>query len=135
LNNPNTANPIAIPAATTQYIVTGTDGAGCINYDTVTVNVSGDNKGGYLMPTAFTPNNDGRNDCYGIKYWGTILELEFSIYNRWGERIFFTRNPGDCWDGRYKSVPQDPAVFVYMIKARTSCEEHVFRKGTFVLIR
>lgn len=87
------------------------------------------------MPTAFTPNNDGLNDCYGIKYWGVIEELEFSIYNRWGERIFFTRNPGECWDGRYKGIPQDPAVFIYMIKARTTCENNIFRKGTFTLIR
>lgn len=87
------------------------------------------------MPTGFTPNNDGLNDCYGIKYWGTILDLEFSIYNRWGERIFFTKNPTDCWDGRYKGLPQDAAVFIYMIKARTTCEGSIFRKGTFTLIR
>ncbi|MEO5945853.1 MAG: LamG-like jellyroll fold domain-containing protein [Chitinophagaceae bacterium] len=135
LNNPNSGSPIAIPVITTQYIVKGTNINGCINYDSVTVKVSADNKGGYLMPTAFTPNNDGKNDCYRVKYWGTILELEFSIYNRWGERIFFTRNPNDCWDGRYKGVQQDPAVFVYMIKAKTTCADEVFRKGTFVLIR
>ena len=135
LNNSNTGNPIASPAITTQYIVTGTNAAGCVNYDSVTVKVSADNKGGYLMPTAFTPNNDGKNDCYRIKYWGTILELEFSIYNRWGERVFFTRNPNDCWDGRYKGELQNPAVFIYMIKAKTTCVNEVFRKGTFTLIR
>ena len=27
----------------------------------------------------FTPNNDGKNDCYGIKYWGTILDLQFTV--------------------------------------------------------
>jgi gliding motility-associated-like protein len=135
LSNPNSGNTIASPAVTTQYVVTGTDLSGCTNYDSVTVNVTNLNKGGYLMPTAFTPNNDGLNDCYGIKFWGTILDLEFSIYNRWGERIFFTKNPTDCWDGRYKGIPQDPNVFVYMIKARTSCEGSIFRKGTFALIR
>ena len=134
LNDPE-INPIASPAITTQYIVTGTNAAGCVNYDSVTVKVSADNKGGYLMPTAFTPNNDGKNDCYRIKYWGTILELEFSIYNRWGERVFFTRNPNDCWDGRYKGELQNPAVFIYMIKAKTTCVNEVFRKGTFTLIR
>lgn len=135
LNNGNLSNPVASPAITTQYIVTGTDAAGCHNNDSILVLVNATNKGGYLMPTAFTPNNDGMNDCFGIKYWGTILELEFSVYNRWGERVFFTRNPGDCWDGRYKGIAQDPAVFVYTIKAKTSCEENVFRKGTFTLIR
>lgn len=91
LSNPNSGSTIASPAVTTQYVVTGTDFSGCINYDSVVVNVTNLNKGGYLMPTGFTPNNDGLNDCYGIKYWGTILDLEFSIYNRWGERIFFTK--------------------------------------------
>lgn len=135
LNNPAIVNPIAKPIITTQYVVKGTDQAGCINYDSITVNVVATNKGGYLMPSGFTPNNDGLNDCYGIKYWGIIQELDFSIYNRWGERIFRTKQPGQCWDGKYKGIQQDPGVFVYMIKAKTSCEASVFRKGTFVLIR
>jgi gliding motility-associated-like protein len=135
LNNPNSASPIATPIATTLYNVTGTDLSGCINNDTITVKVNKNNDGGYLMPTAFTPNNDGKNDCFSIKYWGTILQLQFSIYNRWGERVFYTTNPGACWDGRINGVPQDPAVFVYMIKAKTTCQPEVFRKGTFVLIR
>ncbi len=135
LNNPFIASPLATPAATTLYTVTGTDAKGCANTASVTVKVSADNKGGYLMPTAFTPNNDGLNDCYGIKYWGVIKEVEFSVYNRWGQRIFYTTNPNGCWDGTYKGVTQDPAVFVYVIKASTTCEPSVFRKGTFALIR
>jgi gliding motility-associated-like protein len=113
----------------------GTDQSGCANYDSVTVNVTNINKGGYLMPTAFTPNNDGKNDCYRVRFWGVRQELDFSIYNRWGERIFHTTNSNGCWDGTYKGVLQDPGVFIYMIKAKTSCENSVFRKGTFVLIR
>ena len=135
LNNPLVSNPIASPGATTQYIVKGTDLNGCESIDTVAVNVDAVNKGGYLMPTAFTPNNDGLNDCYRIKYWGVIYELEFSIYNRWGERIFYSSNPDACWDGTYKGVKLDAAVFVYVIKAKTNCQSEVFRKGTFALIR
>lgn len=135
LSSPFVRNPIAMPITTTKYLVAGTDAAGCTNYDSIIVNVENTNKGGYLMPNAFTPNADGSNDCYGIKYWGIIYEVEFSIFNRWGERIFFTKDPGKCWDGTYKGVPQDPNVFVYMIKAKTNCEPAVFRKGTFALIR
>lgn len=135
LNNPNSANPLATPAVTTQYIVAGTDLSGCTNTGTVLVKVSPTSTGGYLMPTAFTPDGDGKNDCYGIKYWGTILELQFGIYNRWGERIFYSTNPAACWDGTINGVKQDPAVFIYMIKAKTTCQPEVFRKGTFVLIR
>jgi gliding motility-associated-like protein len=134
LNNPNIANPIASPVSQTLYTVKGFDANNCTNYDTVTVDITSLNKGGYLMPSAFTPNNDGLNDCYGIKYWGVIEELDFRIYNRWGEMVFHTSKPSGCWDGTFKGVKQDSNVFVYLIKAKTTCGE-VIRKGTFVLIR
>ena len=134
LSNPLIANPVASPADTTKYIVTGTDINGCVNKDSVTVNVSTIGKSLYLMPTAFTPNGDGINDCYGIKYWGAIEKLDFSIYNRWGERVFHTSNPTACWDGTWKGEKLDPAVFVFVIKAVTICGD-AYRKGTFALIR
>jgi len=135
LDNSSIAAPVASPQATTDYIVEGIDASGCKGYDTITVKVDNVNKGGYLMPNAFTPNNDGLNDCYGIRYWGVIQDLEFSIYNRWGERIFFTQSAGQCWNGTYKGVKQDSGVYVYVIKAKTNCDSEVFRKGTFVLVR
>lgn len=134
LNNSTVANPVAHPTAPTLYIVKGSDVNGCVSYDSVMVNITDYNKSGYFMPNAFTPNNDGLNDCYGIKFWGIIQELDFGIYNRWGERIFHTSNPGDCWDGTYKGVQQDPGVYVYLITAKTFCGK-VFKKGTFALIR
>ncbi|MEP7375332.1 MAG: gliding motility-associated C-terminal domain-containing protein [Chitinophagaceae bacterium] len=135
LTNPAIYNPVAMPSTTTEYIVEGTDASGCKGYDTIAVKVDNTNKSSYLMPNAFTPNDDGMNDCYGIKYWGVIDALEFSIYNRWGERIFYSKNPGQCWDGTYKGVKQNGGVYVYMIKAKTNCQSGVFRKGTFVLVR
>jgi gliding motility-associated-like protein len=135
LNNPGIANPTAKPVVTTLYKVKGTDAAGCSNYDSVIVNVSATGKGLYLMPTGFTPNNDGKNDCYGIKGWGAISEVEFSIFNRWGQRIFFTKNPTDCWNGKVNGLEQTPGVFIYMVKAKSSCENAIFRKGSFMLIR
>jgi gliding motility-associated-like protein len=135
LSDAGVSNPIASPTSTTEYIVKGTDINGCEAYDTIIVNVDEVNRGGYLMPTAFTPNKDGLNDCYRIKYWGMIEELDFSIYNRWGERIFHTKDPDACWDGTVRGVSQNTGVFIYVIRARTFCESHVFRKGTFTLIR
>ncbi|MBK6935744.1 MAG: hypothetical protein IPH18_01810 [Chitinophagaceae bacterium] len=49
--------------------------------------------------------------------------------------LLISFNPTGCWDGIYKGVKQDGAVFIYLIKAKTSCQDYVFRKGTFVLIR
>jgi gliding motility-associated-like protein len=98
------------------------------------VYVSSNNKGEYFMPNAFTPNNDGINDCFGLKFWGNITKLDFSIYNRFGERIFYSTDPVKCWDGRYKGVLQNIGAYVYIIKAVTACDT-VERKGTVFLVR
>ncbi len=135
LNNPSVANPIASPLVNTQYTVTGTDLSGCSNTDTITVKVIIANQGQYLMPSAFTPNGDGLNDCYRIRYWGIVESVEFSIYNRWGQRIFYSKDPNACWDGTFEGKKQGTGVFVYMIKAKTTCQPEVFRKGVFTLIR
>jgi gliding motility-associated-like protein len=134
LSNPLIANPIAKPAFQTLYTVKGKGANGCVRSDTITVYIKGIGDAGYKMPSAFTPNGDGLNDCYGIKYWGLIQELDFSIYNRWGQRVFHTKTPGDCWDGTFKGEKQNPDVFVYIINAKTNCGK-IFRKGTFLLIR
>ncbi|MCG2615404.1 gliding motility-associated C-terminal domain-containing protein [Terrimonas sp. NA20] len=135
LNNPRLANPIATPTASTVYVLSGTDRNGCEGRDSVLVSVTTGNKGGYHMPGAFTPNNDGLNDCYGIKFWGIVDEIEFSIFNRWGTRVFYSKDRHACWDGTYKGEKQPADAYVYMIRANTGCEARIFRKGTFMLIR
>ncbi|PZR30030.1 MAG: hypothetical protein DI535_00580 [Citrobacter freundii] len=135
LNNPNIANPVATPRASTTYLVKGTDRNGCSNYDSVLIAVGKSNESNYLMPTAFTPNNDGLNDCFGVKFWGMVDNIEFSIFDRWGTRLFYSKDPRACWDGTFKGEKQPSGVYVYMIRAGTNCEPQVFRKGTFTLVR
>lgn len=135
LSNSSIANPVATPTATTDFFVVGTTAKGCSDTAIINVKVIDANKGGYFMPSAFTPNNDGLNDCFRPSRWGVIQKIEFSIYNRWGERIFFTKDPTQCWDGTYKGIKESSGTFVYMIKATTNCEKDIFRKGTVVLIR
>lgn len=134
LSDSTIANPIARPVITTQYLVKGSDINGCINSDTITINANFNNAANYLMPNSFTPNGDGLNDCYGLKYWGNVTELEFSIYNRFGERVFYTTDPINCWDGKYKGQSLDGDTFVYVIKAKTICAT-VNKKGYFLLIK
>jgi len=70
------------------------------------------------MPTAFTPNNDGRNDLFGPEnYCNTSFSFfSFSIYDRWGQRIFNSNDPKEKWDGKRGSVAQDPDVYFYMLR-------------------
>ena len=135
LNNAAISNPIASPTATTVYHVIVTTADGCVGEDSIEVVVSTDLlKYNIYLPTAFTPNNDGLNDCFGIKYLGQVSNLHFSIYNRWGQRVFYTTNPGQCWDGNIKGVKQKSDVYIYQISATTICGT-VFKKGTVLLIR
>lgn len=135
LNNAEIENPIARPKATTKYVVTGQGVNGCINIDSITVNVISESNQKYLIPNAFTPNNDNLNDCFRIRGWTNIQEFEIGIYNRWGQLVYFSNNSADCWDGKFKGVLQDTGTFIYMIKAKTGCGKPLYKKGTFVLIR
>jgi len=134
LNNSNIANPVAAPSNTTIYKVIGKDNNGCANSDTVTVKADFSMNALYLLPNSFTPNDDGINDCFGIKYWGQVDQLDFNIYNRFGERVFHTNNSTVCWDGMYKGQLQEAGAFVYIIKAKTACG-NVDKKGTVMLLR
>ncbi|MBS1607583.1 MAG: gliding motility-associated C-terminal domain-containing protein [Bacteroidetes bacterium] len=135
LSNPFAANPVSTTVTPIKYIVKGTNAEGCSSTDSVLVDIKVINKGLYLMPSAFTPNNDGKNDCYRAKNWGFVSDFELSIFNRWGERMFHATNPTQCWDGTFKGVPQKADVYVYIIKAKSLCESSIFRKGTVALIR
>jgi gliding motility-associated-like protein len=135
LSNSTVYNPVAAPAATTMYTVKVTTARGCSAVDSVEVKVNtGDADGGYLLPTAFTPNGDGKNDCFGVKAWGYITDLQFSIFDRWGNVLFTTSDPAKCWDGTYNSVGQGTGAYVYSITAKTVCGP-ITRKGTIILIR
>lgn len=127
--------PVVSIGQSITYRVTMLTAEGCQVEDSITVyvNKSGDGSG-FPVPGAFTPNGDGRNDCFGVPHWGAVTAFSLNLYNRWGERVFHADAPSQCWDGVYKGVPQPGDVYVYWIKAETLCGE-VFRKGTFALIR
>jgi gliding motility-associated-like protein len=135
LNNANVYNPVASPPADTWYHVKVTSNKGCVKEDSVQVKViTGNVANGYLVPSAFTPNADGKNDCFGVQTWGFVTDFSLSVYNRWGERVFYTTDPRQCWDGKYKGVEQSTSVFVYQIKAKGFCGD-IYRKGIVTLIR
>lgn len=134
LNNTAIANPLASPTVTTLYTVTGIGASGCSNTDTVTVKVNKLLASIMYLPNAFTPNGDGKNDCFGIKNWSTNGKLEFSIFNRYGERVFYTTDPAKCWNGLYKSTKPLTGNYVYYIKANTACGV-VEKKGNVLLLK
>jgi gliding motility-associated-like protein len=68
------------------------------------------------IPSAFTPNNDGMNDTFGVKGEG-IKDFRILVYNRWGEVIFESTNAKMQWDGKYKGTPVEQGTYVYQVFA------------------
>lgn len=132
LNNNNINNPIATPSVTTVYTVYGYDTHGCIDsaFVTVFVDISADE----CIPLAFTPNGDGLNDVFRPLCISFQKVVEFSIYNRWGERVFYATRPGEGWNGTYKDLPADMGVYFYMLIV-DRLGEHIIYKGDVTLIR
>ncbi|HMX04391.1 MAG TPA: gliding motility-associated C-terminal domain-containing protein, partial [Chitinophagales bacterium] len=138
LNNVNISNPIAQPADTTVYIVTGVDANGCTDVDTVTVNVIGSLEIG--VPTAFSPNGDGTNDFWFPMISGSGCVESWTVFNRYGEVVFEGNGfcPGEVtqgWDGTYNGELQGIGTYVVIIKAATTLLEDRFVQGNFTLVR
>ncbi|HUR65508.1 MAG TPA: PKD domain-containing protein, partial [Chitinophagaceae bacterium] len=137
LNSPTSKSPVARPRETILYKVSATDANGCYAEDTVTITVKPpEDVDDIYVPRGFTPNNDGRNDLMRPFIPKAYRLQEFSIFNRWGQRIFMSADKWNGWNGKLNEVPQDPGAYVWVVKAIDSRNGKVHeRKGTFILIR
>ena len=129
-----TANPVVTPIHTTTFVATLISADGCLSQDSITVNVTQTGINRFYVPNAFTPDGNGKNDCFGVPFWGQTDQFSFDIYNRWGQRIFSTKKVSDCWDGKYNGQLQPEGVYVYRITAKTFCGA-VVKNGTVLLTR
>jgi gliding motility-associated-like protein len=122
----------ANPSVTTTYEVLVTSATGCQGTDFVTVYVNPICSKEIFVPTIFSPNSDGKNDQQCVL--GNCIEtMEFSIYNRWGEKVFSTTDQTQCWDGMYKGKKVNSGVFVYKLKARLTTGSQVNQSGNITV--
>ena len=90
---------------------------------------------GVFVPTAFTPNNDGLNDIFKPLVDGKLVQYRFTIYDRWGQVVLQTTDPGKGWNGKRGGVDQDTNMFVWVCTYQLAGEAIKTEKGTFLLIR
>ena len=88
----------------------------------------------FTIPNAFTPNADGINDALCFNAEG-IVEFSICIFNRWGERVYESSDPSQCWDGIYRGHPCLPGVYTYTCHIRCHANEENEFKGDITLIR
>lgn len=85
------------------------------------------------FPNAFTPNNDGRNDIFRVLNGFDLKDYHLVIYNKWGSKLFETRDPRKGWDGMFKGIKQEQGIYLWF------CEYikdgvHTQRKGVVTLL-
>ncbi len=128
-------NPVASPTTTTTYTLTTVDASGCSSMDTVIVRVTLE-CGDIFIPTAFSPNNDGHNDVFRVRFpLQCIKTMQMTIYNRWGQKVFTTEDPSEVWDGTVNDKLADPAVFFYIINVEMTSDKFNVFQGNVSLVK
>jgi gliding motility-associated-like protein len=138
LNNPTIPNPTVTASATVGdvmiYQVVASSSAGCESLPaTVTIKVY---KGPEIyVPTAFSPNNDGRNEVFYPVPVGIKKLNYFRVFNRWGQLIFATTTFNHGWDGKMGGKEQGSDVYVWMVEGITETGQVITKQGIVTLVR
>ncbi len=137
ISDPNIPNPVitlgpSVDSITYRVKVSVADG--CFAEDDIKVRIF---KTGpdIFVPTAFTPNGDGKNDLLKPIPVGIKSMEYFRVYNRLGSLVFSTRQLGAGWNGTIEGKQQATGTFVYMTAATDYLNNRITKKGTVVLIR
>lgn len=86
------------------------------------------------VPSAFTPNGDGKNDRLKPIAFGKVTLKHFTIYNRWGQVVFSTTNRNKEWDGTLNGRPLDTGVYVWFVRAVDELRQKTIEEKGTVLI-
>lgn len=136
LSDDDIRNPVATPLETTEYtVVVSSNGCSTTLSGTVTVTYLCEEP--YIFfPTAFTPNGDGENDELRVRARPPlVLEVNWVIYNRWGQKMFEATNLNDAWDGTYKGEQLPPDVYGFYLTVSCPGGEIFTKKGNVTLLR
>jgi gliding motility-associated-like protein len=112
LDNPNILQPVASsPVTEITYTLTVTAAGGCSATDEMIVK----RLENPIIPNAFSPNNDGINDTWMIRYIDSYAESTINIFDRYGRQVFAGKGSSRPWDGTQNGRPVPVGVYYYII--------------------
>jgi gliding motility-associated-like protein len=88
-----------------------------------------------FIPNSFSPNNDLLNDRFRLHIGCPVVSFSFSVFDRFGERVFITSRPEEGWDGSYKGKPCDIGTYFYYVEIKDLFGNKIGKKGDVTLIR
>jgi len=128
----NCPNPIATVDSTTKYIVTFINTfTGCTVEDSITIDILNCN---VFVPNVFSPNADGVNDYLYVRSL-CVKSMDFSVFDRWGNKLFETQHQSQPWDGTYKGKKMEVGTYMWYLTALLSDGTHVTKSGDVTLVR
>jgi gliding motility-associated-like protein len=114
------------------YHVTVKNAEGCADSDTLTT-IWGDCPS--YIPSAFSPNDDGINETFGVINGMNSAIFTMIIYNRYGQVVFKTNNSRDRWNGTFKGKKLPMGAYPWMITYKNRDGFIQTDKGQVMLIR
>ena len=133
LDNPLITRPVFKGVADQLYTIKITTASGCVAIDTQVVKIYKNVE--IFVPTAFTPNGDGKNDFLKPILIGIKEIKSFRIFNRWGNLVFDSKTDKPGWDGYFKGVIQNTQSVIWVFEGIGADGLTYMRKGTCTLIR
>ena len=134
----NCTTPSFTANETTTFVVSISDDLGCVNSDSITIEVFNMCDDGFLLfPNVFTPNNDAKNDIFkptSLRNLETPIAY-FRIFDRWGKLLFETDDINKGWDGTKNGTPMNNGVYVYTVSVQCTDGNQQIFSGNVTLIR
>ncbi|HJX70586.1 MAG TPA: PKD domain-containing protein [Bacteroidales bacterium] len=130
----NCTSPVIRPLLNTYYTLEVADTNHCFN-EKFYLNVGVDEKYSLDLPAAFRPTGEEENTVVYVKGWGIRRLVEFRIYNRYGNEVFYTDDLNQGWDGTYKGKLQNIDSYAYTVTAEMWNGQMMMKKGTVTLLR
>lgn len=132
LSNPFIADPIATPTVNTRYTVTATTEAGCVATDSIYILVH--QSSAISMPNAFSPG-PGPNGLFKVAHAGVASLKSFRVYNRWGVKVYESKDINEGWNGTFNGQSQPMGVYIYTVEAINNEGKPFVQNGNVTLIR
>ncbi len=124
------ASPVATPTETTTYQLTAVNGRGCASTLSILVEIAEP----LYIPSAFSPNADGVNDSWIIPNISSFPNCEVSVFNRWGELLFYSKGYPQPWDGTYHQQFVQTGIYTYQIRTGADLLPTTYR-GQLTVVR
>ncbi len=105
-------NSQIMPKKSGCYVIEAVNNYNCKSRDEVCVEVTTDYN--IYIPNVFTPNDDGMNDVF-LVYGTGLSKFEMTIFDRWGEKLFTSKEQLQGWDGMYKGVLSKQDAYTYQV--------------------